>query len=316
MKENLIYDTDIFLDHIKKSYFLFSRQIDGTIISVSQAVTSMLGYDRHEFMQLFADTLLQDSLQSKKHPTEYEIKINHKNGSPCWLKVVEMPVMSQAGEIKAFDCLAHDITEHKNTCAELLASEKKVRGALGSSIRALAASVESRDHFSCGHQQRASSMARLIAQELGVSAERTDTIRLAAVVHDIGKIVIPLEILNKKNLLSDTDYDFIQGHPETGYNILKKLDLPWPLAEIVLQHHERMDGSGYPHHLRGDQILPETRILTVADVIEAMASDRSYRPAMVLDSIVDEITDKKGVLFDPDVVDASLRLLTEEKIVL
>ena len=309
-------DTDIFFNSIKRAYFLFSRQIDGTLTSVSPTVASMLGYDRHEFMQLFADTLLQDPLQNKKHPAEYEIQVNHKNGSPRWLKIVETPVMSQAGEIKAFDCMAHDITRHKNNYAELLSSEKKVRNALGTSIRALAASVETRDYFSFGHQQRASSMARLIAQELGVSAERTDTIRLAAVIHDIGKIAIPLEILNKKGLLSDTEYGFVHGHPEAGYNILKELDLSWPLAEIVLQHHERLDGSGYPYHLREEQILPETKILTVADVIEAMASDRAHRPAMDLHSIMDEITEQKGVLFDPNVVDVSLRLLTEKRIIL
>ena len=316
MKENLNPDTNMFLNSIKKAYFLFSRQIDGTITSVSPAVTSMLGYDRHEFMQLFADTLLQYPLQNKKHPTEYEIQINHKNGSACWLKIVETPIKNQAGEIKAFDCMAHDITKHKNNYNELLSSEKNVRDALGTTIRALTASIESRDFYTCGHQQRASSMARLIAQELGLSTEKTETIRLAAVIHDIGKIATPPEILNKKGLLSDTEYGFVQDHPEAGFNILKGLDLPRPLAEIVLQHHEKLDGSGYPYHLRADQILPETKILTVADVIEAMASDRSYRPALVIDNIMEEITEQKGILFDPDVVDASLHLLTENTIVL
>jgi PAS domain S-box-containing protein len=316
MKENSMPDTDMFFNSIKRAYFLFSRQIDGSITSVSSSITSMLGYDRHEFMKLFADSFLQDPLQNKKHPAEYEMQVNHKNGSPRWLKIVEMPVLNQAGEIKAFDCMAHDITKHKNTYNELLSSEKNARNALGISIRALAASIETRDYFSNGHQQRASSMARLIAQELGVSAERTDTIRLAAVIHDIGKITIPTEILNKKGLLSDTEYGFIHGHPEAGYNILRKLDLSWPLAEIVLQHHEKLDGSGYPYHLQGDQILPETKILTVADVIEAMASDRAQRPAMDVDSIMEEITAQRDVLYDPDVVDVSLRLLTEKKIVL
>ena len=142
MKKNMIPDTDIFLNSIKKAYFLFSRQIDGTIISVSPAVTSMLGYDRQEFMQLFADTLLLYPLQKKTHSTEYEIQINHKNGSTCWLKIVETPIVNQAGEIKAFDCMAHDITKHKKVYNELLASEKKTRKALGFSIRALASSVE------------------------------------------------------------------------------------------------------------------------------------------------------------------------------
>ena len=314
MKEKSMPDTDMFLNSIQKAYFLFSRELDGTITSVSQTITSLLGYDRHEFMQRFADTLLQNPLQNRNNPTEYEIRINHKNGTPRWFKIVEIPVLNQTDEIKAFDCMAHDITKHKNRYALLQSSEKKIRNALGTSIKALAASVETRDYFSYGHQQRSSSIARLIAQELGISAERTDTLRLAAVIHDIGKITIPLEILNKKNLLNNSELDLIHGHPEAGYNILKELYLSWPLAEIVLQHHEKMDGSGYPYHLRGDQILPESKILTVADVMEAMASDRAHRPAMDIESIMAEMTEQKGVLYDPDVVDVSLRLLTEQRI--
>ncbi len=309
-------DTDIFLQTIKKAYFLFSRQLNGTIISVSEAVTPMLGYDRDEFKHLFAEKLQQGPLKSSCNLTEYEMEIDHKDGSRRWLKVIEMPVPNQSGETKAFECLVHDITEHKNNYLELLSSERQVRSALSNSIKALASSVESRDIYSYGHHQRSSSMARIIAQELGISKERTDTIRLAAVIHDIGKITIPLEILNKKNSLNKAEFDLIQGHPEAGHSILKDLDLPWPLADIVLQHHERLDGSGYPNHLQGDQILPETRIMIVADVIEAMASDRAHRKAKGTDSIVEEITSQKGILYDPDVVDVSLQLLNEKKIVL
>jgi len=327
MEKNTMPDNDRFLDGIKKAYFLFSRQIDGNITSVSSSVTNLLGYECQEFAQIFPDLLLVKSPQSSisendpsfidnKQPTEYEIQVNHRNGSLRWLEIIELPILNEAGEIKAFDCIAHDITSHKNNRAELLSSETILRTALGKSIRVLAATVETRDYFSYGHHQRASSMARLIAQELGVSAQRTDTIRLAGLIHDIGKIAVPTEILNKKTHLSDAEYCFVQGHSEAGYNILKKIDMPWPLAKMVLQHHERMDGSGYPYHLSGDEILPESRILAVADVIEAMASDRAYRPAMELDSIMDELSQQKGVLFDPDVVDVSLRFLDEKKIIL
>jgi HD-GYP domain-containing protein (c-di-GMP phosphodiesterase class II) len=138
---------------------------------------------------------------------------------------------------------------------------------------------------------------------------------LAGVIHDIGKICIPPEILNKRNTLNDIEYSFIQNHPQTGYNILKDIDLPKPLADIVLQHHERINGSGYPYRLSSDEILPETKVLMVADVMEAMASDRAHRPAMSRESIVEELTDKSGTLYDPDVVDVSIRLVNEEKIV-
>lgn len=310
-----MHDTDLFIESLKKAYFLFSRQIDGTIISVSEAVTPMLGYDRNEFKQILAERLQQGPLRNTSNPVEYEIQINHKDGSRRWLKVNEIPVMNRAGETKAYDCIVTDITSHEKNYLELLSAERKVRSALGTSIRALAASIESRDVFSCGHHQRASSIARIIAQHLGMSKEKTETIRLAAVIHDIGKISIPLEILNKKEMLTDAEFGLVQGHPEAGYQILKDLDLPWPMAEIVRQHHERMNGSGYPNKLKGDQILPETRILNVADVIEAMGSDRAHRPALSLDNIIKELVTKKNILYDPDVVDASVRLLKENKIV-
>lgn len=327
MKKNSAPDTDILISSIKKAYFLFSRQIDGKITAVSPAVQTMLGYDSEEFALIYPHFQLvkcmQNSIEAngasscpEKQRSEYNIQINHKNGSPHWLKIVELPVVNQKGEIISYDCIAHDITGHVNNTAHLLYSEKRLRDALGHSIRVLATTVESRDYFSYGHHQRSSSIARLIAQDLGMSAESIDTIRLAAVIHDIGKITVPSEILNKRNLLSDTDYSFIHSHPEAGYNILKGLDIPWPFAEIVLQHHERMNGSGYPYQLQGDQILPESRVLAVADVIEAMASDRAYRSAMDTDSIMDEICVQRGILFDPDVVDASMRLLSENRIIL
>lgn len=327
MTKNTPSENARFLAAIKKAHFLFSRQIDGNITSISSSVTNLLGYESQEFARIFPDFLLVKSLQrpiadngpsfiKNTEPNTYEIQVNHKNGTPHWLKIIELPVFNEAGEIKSFDCMAHDITRHKNHRAKLLSSEKILRNALVKTIRALAATVESRDYFSYGHHQRASSMARLFAQELGVSAQKTDTIRLAGVIHDIGKIAVPTEILNKRTLLSDTEYGFVRNHPEAGYNILKNIDLPWPLAEIVLQHHERIDGSGYPYHLTGDEILAESKILAVADVIEAMASDRAHRPAMALDSIMDELSGQRNILFDPDVVDVSLRLLNEERIVL
>jgi len=328
MKKHSLPGNDRFLDGIKKAYFLFSRQLDGNITSVSSSVSNLLGYESQEFARIFPHFLQvstqqnsffessQSSIPDKKQPHTYELQVNHKDGRPFWLKITELPIANDAGEVKAFDCIAHDITAYKNQTAELMSTERILRSALGKSIRVLAATVEARDYFSFGHHQRASSMARLIAQELGVSAQRTDTIRLAGVIHDIGKISVPTEILNKRTRLNDTEYGFVKSHPEAGYNILKNLNLPWPLAEIVLQHHERMDGSGYPYQLVGDEILPEARILAVADVVEAMASDRAHRPAMKLDLIMGELSQQKGILFDPEVVDASLRLLSDKRIIL
>jgi PAS domain S-box-containing protein len=311
-----MHETDILLNSLKQAYFLFSRQIDGTVISVSDEVKTMLGYDTQEFKDLLSEKLLLETPKGSVSPAEYDIQLNHKNGSARWFKVREIPVINQAGETKAYDCIVHDITSHKISHNSLLATEKSFREALGASIKALAVSVESRDVYSCGHHQRASAIARIIAQELGLTRDQIDTIRLAAVIHDIGKITVPLEILNKTEDLNDTEFGIVQGHSEAGYLILKDLDLPAQMAEIVLQHHERLDGSGYPNRIKGEQILPETRVLTVADVIEAMASNRAHRPSLDLDMIINEVTCQKGTLYDPDVVDISVRLLSEKKLVL
>ena len=315
-----------FIESIKQAYFLFARRPDGTITSVSPTVKTLFGYDRDEFAAVCKvslpryaekeyDALLSESNDREIFIPPYEVQINHKDSSPHWLKITEIPIVNQNGDIASIEYLAQDITTHKLLEKELRDSEQNIREALSSTVRALAMSVEARDYFSFGHHQRASSFARTIAQELGMSSATTDTIRLAGVIHDIGKICIPPEILNKRNTLNDVEYSFIQNHPETGYNILKDIDLPEPLADIVLQHHERINGSGYPRRLSGDEILPETKVLMVADVMEAMASDRAHRLAMSRESIVEELTDKSGTLYDPTVVDVSIRLVNEKKIV-
>ena len=249
MNTHLMTDNDRFLAGVKKAYFLFTRRLDGNITTVNSSVTNLLGYESQEFAKILPDYLLQNTISVKattsiqdKQPVQYEIRINHKNGELHWLKIIEIPVLNEAGEIIAFDCIGHDITKHKNYSAELVSSERTLRDVLGKSIYVLIETVESREYLSHGHHQRTSSIARSIAQELGISDEGTETIRLAGIVHDIGKITVPTEILNKRAFLSATEYGFVQNHPEVGYDILKNIDMPKPLAEIVLQHHERLDG--------------------------------------------------------------------------
>ena len=316
---------DRFIDSIKQAYFLFARRADGTITAVSPVVKTMLGYNHDEFVELCKtippfnsesshDCLINDTNGDTVYNPPYEVQINHKDSTPHWLKITEVPIVDRDGKITDIECLAHDITSHKLLETDLRNSEKNMREVLSSTVRALAMTVEARDYFSFGHHQRSSSFARIIAQELGMSSESTDTLRLAGVIHDIGKICIPPEILNKRSTLNETEYSFIQSHPETGYNILKDIDLPDPLSEIVLQHHERINGSGYPRRLTADQILPETKILMVADVMEAMASARAHRPALSKNNIVKELSEKKNILYDADVVETSINLINAEKI--
>jgi HD-GYP domain-containing protein (c-di-GMP phosphodiesterase class II) len=182
---------------------------------------------------------------------------------------------------------------------------------LQDTVQAIAATVEMRDPYTAGHQRRVADLAAAIAGEMGVPHEEIFAIHLAGVVHDLGKISIPAEILSKPGRLNEIEYSFIKTHPQSGYDILKDINFQWPVAEMVLQHHERMDGSGYPRGLKGEQILPGARILAVADVIEAMASHRPYRTGLGIESALQEIRAHRGTGYDADVADAALRLFNE-----
>ena len=187
-----------------------------------------------------------------------------------------------------------------------------LRQSLEQSIQALAGTVESRDPYTAGHQRRVAELASAIAREMGLPDEQVNGLHLAATVHDIGKIHIPAEILSKPGRLSPIELSLVKTHAQAGYDILKNVEFPWPIADIIRQHHERQDGSGYPQGLKGEQILPEARILAVADVVESMISHRPYRPGLGEETTFDEIRQNRGRLYDPDVVDACLKLFTEK----
>jgi PAS domain S-box-containing protein len=204
-----------------------------------------------------------------------------------------------------------DITERKLAEQELRQSMKQLRRNLDCTIQAIARTVETRDAYTAGHQRRTTNIMTAIAFEMGLPKQVIDGIRMAGVIHDLGKISVPAEILSKPGKISDSEYSLIKQHPKAGYEILKGIDFKWPVADIVLQHHERLNGSGYPYGLKGEEILLEARIIGVADVIEAMASHRPYRPALGIDDAFEEITMKRGIIYDADVVDASIDLFTK-----
>ena len=209
--------------------------------------------------------------------------------------------------------VVHERTaELKERDAKLEHSLHDFRKAMEGIVNAMALTVESRDPYTAGHQQRATVLACAIAKEMGLSKEEIDGIQMAGIIHDIGKIAIPAEILSKPTRLTDIEFSMMKTHSQVGYDILKEIEFPWPVAQIVLQHHERMDGSGYPSGLSGQEILMEARILGVADTVEAMASHRPYRPALGIDKALAEISQNRGILYDPEVVDACLRLFKEK----
>jgi len=187
---------------------------------------------------------------------------------------------------------------------------KKLRKSMDGIIKAMSSTVEMRDPYTAGHQQRVADLAQSISVEMGLSKERIEGIRMAGLIHDLGKIAVPAEILTKPGKLSNIEFNLIKLHPQSGYDILKDIEFPWPIDKIVLQHHERMDGSGYPNGIQGKEILLESRIMAVADVVEAMASHRPYRVALGLGAAKEEIIKNKDILYDPTVVDACVKIIS------
>ena len=192
------------------------------------------------------------------------------------------------------------------------AAEKKLRDVLLQTVESLASMLEKRDPYTSGHQKKVSVLACAIAEEMGLPVEIIEGIHIAAILHDIGKISIPAEFLSKPGRLSPIEFDIIKTHPVNAYEMLKAIDFPYPVAQIILQHHEKMDGSGYPYGLLGPDILLEARIISVADVVEAISSHRPYRPALGIQYALEEITQNAGKLYDPEVVEACLTLFREK----
>lgn len=188
----------------------------------------------------------------------------------------------------------------------------KLQGALEGIIQAMARTVESRDPYTAGHQKRVADLAVAIAIEMNIPKDQIKGIRMGGMIHDLGKISVPAEILSKPSRLTEIEFALIKTHPRVGYDIIADIEFPWPIAQMVLQHHEKMNGSGYPQGLSGKDILLEARILCVADVVEAMSSHRPYRPALGIEKALEEISKNKGAFYDPEVVDALFRLKTSE----
>jgi len=188
----------------------------------------------------------------------------------------------------------------------------KLRLALEGTIRTLTITSEAKDPYTAGHQRRVADLARAIGQEMGLPENVVDGIRMAGLIHDIGKIRVPGEILGKPSKLNDLEFQLVKTHPEVGYALLKDVEFPWPVADIVLQHHERINGSGYPKKLKGPEIRIEAKIIAVADVVEAVSSARPYRQELGLETALEQISKNRGILYDEKAADACLRLFWEK----
>ena len=217
------------------------------------------------------------------------------------------------GKTKGRIILYQDITQRQQAEQKIKQGYEKLQRTMEATIHTISKIIETKDPYTAGHQYRVSQLAARIAKELKFCPDKLEGIRIASLVHDIGKISIPAEILSKPTELNEIEYSLIKDHSRIGADILKTIDFPWPVAEIILQHHERLDGSGYPQGLKGDEILPEAKIIGVADVVEAMSSHRPYRPALGIDKALEEISQNKGILYDPEVVDTCIKLFKEKE---
>jgi len=235
----------------------------------------------------------------------------HKDGHSVVLETSAVPILDSDGGFLGYRGIDRDITERKKVEQELQRSLKRLEKTMESTIEAITTTIETRDPYTTGHQMRVTDLARAIARVMELPPAQIEGIRVAGLLHDIGKIAIPTEILSKPGKLNEVEFAMIQTHAKVGYNILKKIEFPWPVARTVLQHHERWNGSGYPHGIRGEDILLEARILAVADVIEAMSSHRPYRPSIGADKALDEITKNSGILYDPAVAKACVTAFTQ-----
>ena len=235
---------------------------------------------------------------------------------------ISVPLIVEDEVIGVFSLQSNNLTQDDvpaaNAFADQLSSAwnkigllQNLRKTIEGTIHTIAATVEARDPYTAGHQTRVADLATAIASEMHLSKDQVEGIRMAGIIHDLGKINVPAEILSKPGVLNELEFQIIQIHPQVGFDLLKEIEFPWPIAEMVHQHHEKMDGSGYPQGLKGDEILLEARILAVADTVEAMSSHRPYRPALGIEKALGQIKKEKGTLFDPDVVDACLKVFED-----
>ncbi len=332
LKEALLVKNQFLNDILNTSstISIISTDLEQNIIHWNSGAQHLLGFTEEEMVRKQKIALIYggDTTSISTMRKARDFIMEHRTGITCdvaevtrdgkkvWMKVNLTPRFDETGKIIGMLGVGQDITEHKQTEKMLHHSLQKVRRAMSGTIHAMAMTVEIRDPYTAGHQRRATDLARAIGEQMKLPKDQVDGLRMAGVIHDLGKVSIPAEILNKPGKLTKNEFALIKCHPETGFDIIKYIEFPWPIAQIVLQHHERYNGEGYPRGLKGNKICIEARIIAVADVVESMSSHRPYRPALGLDEALGEIVKGRGTFYDPDVVDACLCLFNEKGYVL
>jgi len=310
------------LENIEDGYY--EVDLAGNFTFFNDSMCRILGYNKEEMMGInnrqYTDKenskklfqAFNEVYKTGKAARGFDWQITRKDGTKRYIEASVSLLKDSSGKHTGFRGIVSDITERKMAEEKLQKTLESLKRAVGTTIQVLVSMLESRDPYTAGHQSRVADIARAIATEIGLANEIIEGIRVAGSIHDIGKISIPGEILSKPTKLTDIEFSLVKEHPQSGYEMLKNVESPWPLAQIVQQHHERIDGSGYPNKLKGDEIIIEARIMAVADVVEAMSSHRPYRASLGIDSALEEIEKNKGILYDDTVADACLRLFREK----
>ncbi|MFZ5996817.1 MAG: HD-GYP domain-containing protein [Nitrospirota bacterium] len=298
---------------------IIAIDLDGIIRFWNKAAEEITGWREDEMLGRSLRVLSEDRWQEyeeiRRRTLQREIFISlpvsavKKDGTIMQISYSTAPVIDAENHVIGTVAFFYDITEKMELEAALAASLEKMSRVVDETVTALASAVETRDLYTASHQRRVASLACAIAEEMGdIGIDQMKGIRTAAILHDIGKLHVPFELLNNPGHLKDIEFALIKTHPQAGYDVLKEIEFPWPVARIVQQHHEHLDGSGYPAGLKGDSILLEARIIGVADTVEAMSSHRPYRPGKGINAALQEITQARGILYDPRGVDACLAL--------
>jgi PAS domain S-box-containing protein len=301
---------------------IVTRDVDIKVVFANHSAIDTMGYSKEVLSsKYFTDLIHPDDLnmvvdhhikrlKGEKVPPVYSFRVIRQDGTVIWCEI-NAALIQWKGK-SATLLFLNNITERKQAEGELQQTLESLRKAIGATIQVMVSAVEMRDPYTAGHQLRAANLACAIAREMGLPQDKIEGLRMAGSIHDIGKLSIPAEILSKPTRLTNLEFSLIKEHSRIGYEMLKDVESPWPLAQIVYQHHERMDGSGYPRNLKGDEILMEARIMAVADVVESMASHRPYRAALGVEAALEEIEKNKGIFYDDVVADACLRLFREK----
>ncbi|HNV46201.1 MAG TPA: HD domain-containing phosphohydrolase [Spirochaetota bacterium] len=295
--------------------------LDGDLrfVFINRSALAILGYGMKELLGESLDTIFADQANGPggasavacvPTPVPGGASIRNLRRADGTTFPAEVTVRTVTDDGSSLGCVIsfRDISQRLKSAADLASSFERMRKIMFESIHAMATALEYRDPYTAGHQKRVADLSKEIGSVMGLDDETIEGLYLAGVVHDIGKIYVPAEILTRPSKLSPVEFSMIKEHSEAGYQILKNIEFPWPIAEAVYRHHERLDGSGYPGNLTGKDIILEARILAVADVVEAMASHRPYRPSLGLEPALDEIAKNRGRLYDPAVVDACSHL--------